>query len=126
MIYPVYEQLAEESKDYFRTTREARYKTKLENLAPVEKHPELWDRVHSGLGQVDAFMTANGEKTPFWFGDRLSYADVTMAAWLVWVKKVLGPDSMRWEDLVSWHGGRWGRLMKEFEKWEYVDSPMAK
>ncbi|THH21272.1 hypothetical protein EW146_g252 [Bondarzewia mesenterica] len=101
--------------------------TNLNDLAPVEKHPELWDRVRTGLGRVDAYMNANGEDpTKFWLGDRVSYADVTMAGWLVWVKRVLGSESNEWRNIVGWHGGRWGRLMEEFERWEFVDSPKAR
>ncbi|KAJ4000447.1 hypothetical protein F5050DRAFT_498111 [Lentinula boryana] len=123
MILPVYLKLPPASQEYFRTTRELRYKKKLEDIAPLQDRPRLWDQVRRGLDSISRYMDANGMEGLFWFGEELTYADVVMVAWLVWVKRVLGRETSEWRNILDWNDGRWGRLMVHFQQWEYVDKP---
>ncbi|KAJ4487583.1 hypothetical protein J3R30DRAFT_816765 [Lentinula aciculospora] len=123
MILPVYLKLPPASQKYFRTTRELRYKKKLEDLAPLQEHPRLWDQVRRGLDSMSRPMDANGKEKLFWFGNKITYADVVMVAWLLWVKRTLGTETSEWRNILSWNNGRWGKLMRHFEQWEFVDNP---
>ncbi|THH18198.1 hypothetical protein EW146_g2737 [Bondarzewia mesenterica] len=121
MLARVHAQLSDRSAEYFRRTREPRFRSKLEDIAPLEKQGEMWDKVRAGLGVIDGYMNANGECL-FWMGDEVTYADVTLAGWLMWVKSIYGKNSKEWVDIEGWHGGRWSRLMGKFEEWEQVEN----
>jgi glutathione S-transferase len=106
------------SAAYFRRTREESWGKTLENLTPKgEEDAVEWKKLKDGFGKVDEWIRANGESSRFIMGDVLCYADMWMAAYALWIKLVL-PD--RWEELSSWHEGRWARLLQEMEKYETV------
>ncbi|KAJ3725169.1 hypothetical protein C8R42DRAFT_694978 [Lentinula raphanica] len=120
MILPVYLKLPTASQEYFRTTRELRYKKKLEDIAPPRDHSRLWDQVRRGLDAMSRYMDANGKQGLFWFGDELTYADMVMVAWFVWVKRILGEETSEWKNIIQMNNGRWGRLMHYFQQWEFI------
>ncbi|KAI0050893.1 hypothetical protein FA95DRAFT_1486454 [Auriscalpium vulgare] len=120
MVARTYGQLNEQSKGYFRRTREKTFKSKLEDIATPEKLPLLWTAFRDGLGEFDKFARASGESGVFFTGKQLTYADFIVAGWLVWTKRLWGADSREWQDLQEWHDGRWGKLMNEFAKLECV------
>ncbi|KAJ7506937.1 hypothetical protein B0H11DRAFT_1973438 [Mycena galericulata] len=106
------------SAEYFRRTREVSWGKTLENLTPKgEEDAVQWKKLKDGFGTLDEWIKANGETSPYLMGDALCYADMWMAAYINWIKLVL-PD--RWEDVKSWHDGRWGKLLQEMEKYAAV------
>ncbi|EIM81362.1 uncharacterized protein STEHIDRAFT_161553 [Stereum hirsutum FP-91666 SS1] len=123
MMLKVHNQLNPASQPFFRETREAYLGKKLEDLMPEDKErqKEMWAAVKAGLGKIDGYMNWNGTATTFWRGDVRSYADFVMAAWLVWVQRIWRKGSPEWTELAAWHGGRWNKLVSEFENWEYAD-----
>jgi hypothetical protein len=40
-------------------------------------------------------------------GDTISCADVTIASWVLWIKRSFGVQSQEWKDIEEWNGGRW-------------------
>ncbi|KAF7302933.1 hypothetical protein MKEN_01255800 [Mycena kentingensis (nom. inval.)] len=78
-----------------------------------ERDLAVWKDFQAMLDGYDAWMA---EEDKFFMGDTLSFADVTFAGWLYWVRLVLSKE--KWADIESWNGGRWARLMKEFAKYE--------
>ena len=82
-----------------------------------EKKAVEWAKAKDGLGKIDQWME-EGDK--FVMGDTISFADVLICAFLRWGRISWGEDSDEWKDVTSWQNGRWGRLMKEFEKYETV------
>lgn len=71
-----------------------------------------------GLKTIDGFLgVAEGE---FIMGEDPTFADVTAAATLTWLKRISGEGSPEWQEILWTDGGRW-RPMKAFEKWEAVD-----
>ncbi|KAF9041973.1 hypothetical protein BDZ89DRAFT_1034773 [Hymenopellis radicata] len=71
-----------------------------------------------GLGKIGAWM---GLEDKYVMGDKISYADLLTCAFLRWARVSWGEDSQEWKDVMSWHNGRWGRLMAEFaEKYESI------
>ncbi|KAI0258198.1 hypothetical protein BC834DRAFT_1046018 [Gloeopeniophorella convolvens] len=112
-------QLNDASKPYFRRTRE-------ELLgAPIGQFdtPEQWIVVRDTLAPIAAAADARGESDTFLVGKTETYADIIAAAWLGWVRRMCGAGTQEWAEVEKWHGGRWGRLVRAFKKWEYVDDP---
>ncbi|KAI0335813.1 hypothetical protein GY45DRAFT_1316546 [Cubamyces sp. BRFM 1775] len=110
------------SEVYFRKTREADWGVAhLDDIAPPgPKRDEAWAGVKKGLGVIAGWLEADGTDKLFFTGkDKIVYADITLAAYLIWARITL--DQSYWTDLVTWHGGRWGRFMAAFEEYEAVD-----
>ncbi|KAI0063449.1 hypothetical protein BV25DRAFT_1824558 [Artomyces pyxidatus] len=126
MMTRVINQLNDASKGFFRETREARLKAKLEDLAPPEKQEALWGKLRGALGKFDAYAKFGGTEMPYFAGARMTYADMLAAGWLVWMKRLWGPQSKEWKALEGWHDGRWGALMREISKLEYVEFATVK
>ena len=101
------------SQQYFRTTREARYGMKLEEVAPLgsARREELWRKTQEGLDQIAKFYEKDGKDKLWFLGDTFSFADAYFAGYLAWIMAVLGADSEEWKRLVSWNEGRWARLV---------------
>ncbi|KNG48590.1 glutathione s-transferase [Stemphylium lycopersici] len=53
------------------------------------------------------------DQGPFLEGEKMSYADVMVAAWLQFFKATI-PE---WEGIQRWQGGRWKRLLEALEPW---------
>ena len=116
------------SKDYFRTTRERMFRGSLESFsAPGAATDARWIAVREALEPFarDADARVAGASDTFLLGERETYADVVAVCWLGWARRMWGADTREWAELETWHGGRWGRLMRAFKKWEYVYTPSA-
>ncbi|KAK0202353.1 hypothetical protein DFS33DRAFT_1275466 [Desarmillaria ectypa] len=108
------------SEEYFRRTREGGVfgGKKLEDVIPKgEDREREWARLKADFGKIDGWY---GKGDRYVMGDTVSYADFTVGAWLLWVRIVYGADSEEWKDISTWHGGRWGALVQNFEKYETV------
>ncbi|KAJ7720849.1 hypothetical protein DFH07DRAFT_304058 [Mycena maculata] len=106
------------SAAYFRRTREELWGKTLENLTPAGDADRVeWKKLEDGFGKMDEWIRASGEGSKYLMGDVLCYADMWMAAYLLWLKLVLPG---RWGEIASWHGGRWGTLLQNLEKYETV------
>ncbi|KAF9063082.1 hypothetical protein BDP27DRAFT_1335618 [Rhodocollybia butyracea] len=76
-----------------------------------------WDKVKELLGSVHAMMKAEDK----WImGDQISFADFAVASVFETIKAVFGKDSEEWKRVVSWHDGRWDRMMTELERYSTV------
>ncbi|KAK0457217.1 uncharacterized protein EV420DRAFT_1549441 [Desarmillaria tabescens] len=106
------------SEAFFRKTREESFGMTIEDMGPLGelKEKQLALLKHD-LGKVDKWMT---EGDAFVMGETPTFADVTMCAWMLFLRIILGEDSPEWKGLSTWHGGRWGRLVKSFEKYEVI------
>lgn len=124
MLPASHAQLRAKSATYFRSTREAKFGAKLEEFAPVgsEKRERHWKGIEQALSTFTQWLGADGQEKLFFMGDRLSYADITVAGFLVWIKILLGEDSKEWKDVLKWNDGRWARFMEAFKKYEGVDA----
>ncbi|PBK99990.1 hypothetical protein ARMGADRAFT_1008482 [Armillaria gallica] len=109
------------SEEYYRRTREASLRLggqKLEDVVPKgEEREREWAKLEEVFGKVDAWY---GKGDRYVMGDVVSYADFWVSASLMWVRKLFGVDSKEWKDISRWHGGRWGALVKDLEKYEAV------
>ncbi|KAF7358443.1 Glutathione S-transferase-like protein ustS [Mycena venus] len=106
------------SAEYFRRTREESWGKTLENLAPQGDEDAIeWKKLKDGFGKIDEWMRASGEGSLYVMGDAPCYADMWMAGYALWIKLVL-PD--KWEEIQTWHQGRWAKLLKSLEEYETV------
>ncbi|KAI0712271.1 hypothetical protein C8Q76DRAFT_797142 [Earliella scabrosa] len=114
------------SAPYFRETRERFMGAKIEEIAPIgsEKRAKHWEAVKKGFHEVARWLSADGsEGRRFFLGaDTVCYADIRVAAILVWIRETLGEGSDEWKDVLSWDGGRWAALMDEMRRYELVDA----
>ncbi|KAI0315821.1 hypothetical protein OF83DRAFT_1061438 [Amylostereum chailletii] len=109
-------------RHFYRSTREEWVGMTLEELAPEgERRDELMKRVLHVLDRLDHSLT-NGGGTVFMCGDAAapSFADVGIAANLVWIKRVLGRESREWATVEQTNGGRWAKFVQAFSSWEVV------
>ena len=126
LVARTWAQLNDASKPYFRTTRERLFGQSLESLVPPGAGTAArWDAVREALEVFAKEADARGQSETFLFGERETYADVVVVGWLIWTRRMWGADTQEWAEVERWHGGRWGRLMGVFKKWEYVDIPSA-
>jgi len=70
---------------------------------------EAMRRVQAGLSMVSDFYDRNGSQTPFFFGDKFSFADAVVVARLLSMKLyLLEPE---WQAVQTFNQGRWLRLL---------------
>ncbi|KAK0203263.1 hypothetical protein DFS33DRAFT_976958 [Desarmillaria ectypa] len=106
------------SQAFFRRTREEAFGVTLEDMdLREERRDRQWALFKHDLGKVDKWIT-NGDA--FVTGNVPTFADITVCGWMLSFRIVFGEDSPEWKDLSVWHDGRWGRLVKSFEKYEVV------
>lgn len=130
MVPGVHDVLNPASQPYFRVTREKRF-GKLEDLAPAgsDKRAKHWAGVKKGYRAVAEWLNGDvsgEERLLFLGGDRISYADVSVAALLMWIRAIFGDDSEEWKDVLSWDDGRWARFTDVMKKYESVEGTAAK
>jgi len=105
------------SEVYYRQKREARSGKKMEP-SPARPQPEHWKQVEEAFGVMDSWLATNGEGKPFVMGDTISYADITIAGWILCMKIISRPESQEWKDVLRWHGGRWAAFIANFTEYE--------
>ena len=91
---------------------------------PEDKVDEQWKKFEAGMGVIDGWLQCNAEGQKFIAGDAITFADIALAAWVLWHKKVFNGnnqgrgESKEWERIEGWHGGRWAKLVANFEQYE--------
>ncbi|KAI0632208.1 hypothetical protein C8Q77DRAFT_1059646 [Trametes polyzona] len=113
------------SEAYFRRTREVYFGAKLEELAPPgPKREQHWAAVRKAFSTFANWLKVAGDK-PFFLGDRIGYADITIASFLIWIRVIYGENSKEWADIKTWDDGRWAKFLEGFAKYETVDEGEA-
>ncbi|KAH9854770.1 hypothetical protein C2E23DRAFT_726077 [Lenzites betulinus] len=112
--------LGPRSEPYFRSTREVYYGGKLDEIAPPgPKREQYWAGVQKAFSTYSKWLDRAG--SPFFLEDKIGYADITVASYMMWFRVILGEDSKEWTELTAWEGGRWAKYLAEFEKFTVVD-----
>ncbi|THU79319.1 hypothetical protein K435DRAFT_698044, partial [Dendrothele bispora CBS 962.96] len=82
-------------------------------LAMKEKDvKEAWEKFKNRLGELDKTI---GEGNNFVMGNRVSFADCGLIAWLMLLRFVWDDETEEWKSVMEWHGGRWKRLIAAYE-----------
>ncbi|KAJ3517323.1 hypothetical protein NLJ89_g584 [Agrocybe chaxingu] len=109
------------SEEYFRRTREATFGKTLEELVPKEEVAVAeWAKYQNALTEVGKWYEKNGGKGPYLLGDTLSWGDLVVAGYTVWLRIIWGEDSSQWRDIESWNEGRWKVLIDSLREYETV------
>lgn len=77
-----------------------------------------WAKVKDGFGKVDAWLQKGKADGPYVMGNTVSFADLVIAAWMTWLKKIWDEESEEWRDIQTWHGGRCVALLESVKKYE--------
>lgn len=117
VIAPTCHTLNPRSEEYFRRTREATFKCKIEEIAPAgPKGDEVWALVKEGLSTLSQVLSKNGPDAQFYLNDQFSYADAIVVSFLEWAKIVMQAND-EWKSVETWDNGRWARLLSSTEKY---------
>ncbi|KAF5377892.1 hypothetical protein D9615_006807 [Tricholomella constricta] len=107
------------SEAYFRRSREKTFGKKIEDIAPTGSAMEMeWAKVKAGFGAIDGWLQKGKADGPYFLGKEPTFADFVVASFILWCKKIWGPDSSQWKDIMSWNEGRWEAFIKGLEKYE--------
>ncbi|EGN96924.1 hypothetical protein SERLA73DRAFT_185168 [Serpula lacrymans var. lacrymans S7.3] len=112
-----YTKILPTNEEYFRKSVEMRVGSKLEDISPEgPKREQHWKNAKDFLGVVDAWYSKSEGK---WImGDTFSYADIIVGAVMRCFNGLF--EGEEWEEMSSWHGGRWGRLLEEVNKYSIL------
>ncbi|KAF8905402.1 hypothetical protein CPB85DRAFT_1224717 [Mucidula mucida] len=101
------------SQAFFKPSKEKIFGKNLEDFVPRgEEGVREWKKVMKGFDAMDKWYGEN----PFVLGEQLSFADMEIAAFVLWIRTVLGVHSKEWKDVSAWNDGRWARLVEGFQK----------
>ena len=104
-------QLTEESKPYFRRTREKHFGTTLEELilSPGEKKDQTLKEAKEKFTKCAGYMDGGMVMPPHYV-----YADLANAANLIWIKVTCAEDL--WPMIAQWDDGKWVKLLDDIEE----------
>jgi len=109
-----YKQLNPASQPYFRTTREARFGKKMEEICPAGPEREaVYAAAQTKFSKLASIMADHGAKGPFILGNQVSFADIYIGSMLIWFKIV--SEKEVWARLSKWDDGRWDKLLAVLE-----------
>ncbi|KAG6908593.1 hypothetical protein DXG01_003996 [Tephrocybe rancida] len=107
------------SQEYFRRTREIYFGATLEEVLPKgETGVAEWAKVKAGFDVVNGWLELGKSDGPYLLGQEPGFADFVLAGYVIYLKKIWGVDSQQWKDISAWNGGRWAKLVQDFEKYE--------
>lgn len=109
------QKLNPESKEYYIRTREERFGIPWEQFATPEKREEQWNALRAGCDTVDGWYAASSGQ--FMLGDTPCFADFIVAGLCNWIRYCF--ENEEWEEVKSWNGGRWWRLVEATDR--YLD-----
>jgi len=115
MMVRAKEVMVEEVKEWFVAMHEERLGIKWEEISPEgsDVRREHKDALKAALDVVDGWYRRSGDGK--WVqGDRFSYADCLVGAYMFWYNRVLAKED--WEEVCEWNGGRWAKVLKDVEE----------
>ncbi|KAI0640076.1 hypothetical protein C8Q77DRAFT_1045841 [Trametes polyzona] len=114
----IVDRLNDASKAYFKAARERALGGDMAQWSPRGSaiREEQWKQLGAAFGQIARWLDAGGDKEKkYFFGETPTFADIALAARLIWMKRILGDDSDEWKRVERWHEGRWVRQIQAFE-----------
>ncbi|KAG2101603.1 uncharacterized protein F5147DRAFT_312099 [Suillus discolor] len=75
-------------------------------------YDEDWALLEKGFNTAYKWYQKTDGK--WYMGDTFSYADIIVACYLLWFKRVLKEDE--WVRISSWNGGKWAQVLADVEK----------
>jgi glutathione S-transferase len=94
---------------------------RLEDLVRDDEHQKtLWEKARTNFAKVDAWYQKGKDEGPYLMGNTICFADLVFASFAFWPKRVWGEDSAEWQDMLTWHEGRFGVLAESLAKYETI------
>jgi glutathione S-transferase len=118
VVVSIYNEASERDKPHVRTTREAWFGMKLEDIPPqgerLEETVKLWEELLSDIGNwIDA-----GEPGALYLGgDAPVQADVDVVSVFLFLFRTAPKDHALLKSLENVSGGRWMKYLEAFSKW---------
>ncbi|KAF9025667.1 hypothetical protein BDZ89DRAFT_953614 [Hymenopellis radicata] len=81
------------------------------------KRAEEWEKVKAGFDGIAKWSVAGHD---FFVGDAISWPDIEVGAFVLWIRTLLGAESPEWKAASSWNEGRWARLLDALAPYEVV------
>ncbi|KAF5367699.1 hypothetical protein D9758_009852 [Tetrapyrgos nigripes] len=86
-----------------------------------EQEKEAWEKFkNSALGDM-AKQMLDSEEAPFVMGKKVSMADAVLFGRFACLRLLWDESTKEWKEMMSWHGGRWGRLFEAYESLPQVE-----
>jgi glutathione S-transferase len=102
-----------ESKEYYIRTRVERFGIPWEQFAPPEKREAQWNELRGLCDTADGWYAKSSGQ--FILGDTPCFADFMVAGCFKWIQNCF--EMQEWEEIKSWNGGRWGKLVEATDKY---------
>ncbi|KAF8192117.1 hypothetical protein BJ912DRAFT_276935 [Pholiota molesta] len=93
-------------------------KTIAELLPKGEAAVEGWNKYKDGLAEVARWYAETDG--PFLLGDTISWADFVVASLIMMCRSLWGEKSQQWQDITTWHDGRFGNFIKEVDRYTTI------
>jgi glutathione S-transferase len=108
--------LDDQGAKYFRETREKSFGKPLEEVAPTGTDLDsTWEKIEQACKPLLQMLHENGgKKGPFIEGDMLSYGDILIVSFLVWVERA---NPANWQKVLDFGEGGFGRLWDASVVW---------
>ncbi|KAJ3517330.1 hypothetical protein NLJ89_g583 [Agrocybe chaxingu] len=115
VIPVIHEQFEGESKTFYRTVLEEIFQTKISEMKPKgEEGKQAWKKLEDFYDTFAAWYVEEGNG-PYVMGASPCFADLILTSRIWWIMKVFGSDSPQWQDARSWSGGKWERMLLQFQ-----------
>ncbi|KAG6864274.1 hypothetical protein C0991_010911 [Blastosporella zonata] len=109
------------SEEYFRRTREAKFGKTLEDVVPKGEDAVVeWTKVQAAFDDIHGWLEKGKSNGPYFLGQEPAFVDIAIASLILYLKKTWGEDSQLWKDVATWNGGRWSKLIQDFQKYEGI------
>jgi glutathione S-transferase len=108
--------LNSQSAEYFHRTRSERFGKPLEDVEPKgQERVEAWKKVEGAYDTLNGWLSKSSG--PFFMGDTVTFADISVASIICATEICLGKDSKEFKDLMMWNNGRWAAFRKSMEQY---------
>ncbi|KAG5640777.1 hypothetical protein DXG03_007237 [Asterophora parasitica] len=80
---------------------------------------EQWAKLKEDFGLLAGWLEKGEADGPYVLGAAISFLDFAIAGYIIWLR-ILWKESGEWDDIRSWHGGRWDTFLKRLEQYETI------
>ncbi|KAG6840693.1 hypothetical protein C0991_005052 [Blastosporella zonata] len=79
-----------------------------------------WKKVEADFGLLAGWLDKGEADGPYILGANISFLDFAVAGYLIWMRIVWGENSQEWQNIKTWHSGKWDAFLKRLEKYETI------
>ncbi|KAJ2912607.1 hypothetical protein MD484_g7809, partial [Candolleomyces efflorescens] len=89
-------------------------------LSP-EDRAKSWKEVQGLFDLLEEKVKGTDEQGQWYLGNEISFPDLVIGGFVIWLKTIFGDDSQEWKDIQRWNGGRWERFLEGLKDYQRVD-----